>query len=355
MKILCNYTPCGPHYVRSGWGRVFRALGHNFLFWNPQTKSAFDVFSEFEPDVYIGTTYELDRAVYKNVASRPHMRVALYASAWGPYLDGVDPTKYPVVVAGEQEKATVERLKKETGRPDFVFIHAHGHWLEGTMSGWAATGVPYLGVLNAADTFLYLNPPRRPELACDVGFVGGYWGYKARNLDRFLLPLCHPSSGLSVKVFGNQPWPVHQYLGRVDDFTAASLFPSAAVCPNVSEPHSTDLGWDVIERPFKVLCAGGVCVSDYVAEARDLFAEGELPMAKTPREFEDLVRTAVDFPETSARLAAEGRKKVLAEHTYWDRVAQLWTGLGMADEAARTLAMKQRVLDLAENQLCSKP
>jgi hypothetical protein len=325
---------------------VFKALGHDFLFWDPSRKSAFDVFGEYEPELYIGTTYELDRAVAKNIAKRPDMRVALYASAWGPYLDDVDLQKYPLVVASEQEKRTVEALKKETGRPDFVFIHAHDRWLEGTMSGWGQLGLPYLGVLNAADTFVYLNPVRKPELACDVGFVGGYWGYKARNLDRYILPLCHPESGLDVKIFGNQPWPTHRYLGGIDDADAASLFVSAKVCPNVSEPHSTDLGWDVIERPWKILAAGGFCVSDYVEEGNVLFG-GRVPMARSPEEFGDLVRHFLGNPELRAKYAEKGRALVLGAHTYWDRVSQLFTGLGMADEAARTLTTKSEFLDRA--------
>lgn len=351
MKIICNFTPCGPAYVRSGWGRVFRALGHDFLFWDPNTKPAFDVFAEFEPDIYLGTTYETDRAVYKNIAMRPHLRVGLYASAWGPYLKDVDLRQYPLVVASEQEKRTIEQLKRETGKPDFVFIHAHDRWFEGTMSGWRGIGVKALAVLNAADTFVYLNAKPKPELACDIGFVGGYWGYKARNIDRFLLPLLHPSSGLRAKVFGNQPWPVHQYMGGIDDLDAASLFASAGVCPNVSEPHSTDLGWDLIERPFKVLSAGGFCVSDFVEEGRSLFTPDELPMAKTPAEYEDLVRYYLKHPDKREQVRAAGQRKVLEHHTYFDRVAwMLAGGFGMQAEGERCFDVKKRLVFGGANQ-----
>ena len=337
MKILCNFTPCGPSYVRSGWGRVFQALGHQFLFWNPNSKPAFDVFEEFEPDIYLGTTYECDRAVVKNIVSRPHMKVGLYASAWGPYLKNVDLKKYPIVVTSEQERQTIEALKKATGKPDFVFIHAHDKWLEGTMSGWGELGIPYLGVLNAADMFIYYNTKPQPELACDIGFVGGYWPYKARNINKYLMPLLHPTSGLKAKIFGNQPWPCHQYMGGIEDQDAASLFVSAAVCPNVSEPHSTDLGWDLIERPMKVLSSGGLCVSDYVDEGRAIFAEDELPMARNPKEFAELIRNYVKNPEQGLAIRTKGQQKVLSAHTYHHRVAQMFTQFGMTNEAARCL------------------
>jgi hypothetical protein len=344
VRILCNFTPCGPAYVRSGWGRVFQALGHDFRFWDPGQKPAFDIFSEFEPDLYLGTTYETDRAVAKCIAKRPHMKVALYASAWGPYLKDVDLQKYPLVVASEQEKRALAELKKTTGKPDFVFIHAHDRWLDGTMSGWKEIGVDYHGVLNAADTFVYMNGRHRPELECDIGFVGGYWGYKARNIDRYLLPLLHPSSGLRSKVFGNQPWPVHQYLGTCSDEDARDLFVSAAVCPNISEPHSTDCGWDVIERPFKVAAAGGFCVSDYVEEGRDLFTENELPMADNPKRFEELIRYFVEKPGSRDYYQGNMRQKVLAEHTYFDRVADIFSYLGMKKERMQTLLLKASTL-----------
>jgi hypothetical protein len=318
---------------------VFSALGHDFRFWDPNQKPAFDVFSEFEPELYLGTTYETDRAVAKCIARRPHMKVALYASAWGPYLKDVDLQKYPLVVTSEQEKRALADLKKTTGKPDFVFIHAHGRWLDGTMSGWKEIGVDYHGVLNAADTFVYLNGRRRPELECDIGFVGGYWGYKARNIDRYLLPLLHPSTGLRAKVFGNQPWPVHQYLGTCSDEDARDLFVSATVCPNISEPHSTECGWDVVERPFKVMAAGGFCVSDEVDEAEAVFG-GDLLMGIGAGHFQDLVRYYSKNPSEREKWIRAGRGRVLREHTYFDRVADIFGHLGMQNERASTLRLK---------------
>ncbi len=341
MKILCEYTASGPSYVRSGWGHALKACGHDFRFWRPETKSIFDTLAEFEPDIFLGTTYGVDRAMAKCIAARPHMKVGLFASAWGPYINDVDLTRYPIVVASEQEKVIIEKLKRETGRPDFVFIHVTDKYLDGTMGGWREIGVNPIGVLNAADILIYRQGTQRPELTCDVAFCGGYWGYKARNLDRFLLPLCHPSSKLSVKIFGNQPWPIGQYLGSIDDGHVKDLFASATVCPNVSEPHSTDFGFDVIERPFKVLSSGGFCLSDDVDEAREIFTADELSMAETPKEFIELVHHFVDNPECRLPFMEAGRKKVLDSHTYFERTAQFMGGFGLEAEAQAILERKK--------------
>lgn len=344
MKILCIYTDAGPSYVRSGWARVFAACGHQFMFWRPNVKPAMDMFAEFEPDLFIGTTYDLDRAMFKCIATRPQMKVALFGSAWGDAVKDIDRAKYPIVVVNEQEKATIEALKKQTGKPDYVFIHVTNRYLEGTMGGWREIGVTPYGVLNAADTFVYGLGKSRNDLRCDLAFVGGYWPYKARNIDKCILPLCHPSTGLNVKIFGNSPWPVHQYLGLIDDNDVRDLFASATVSPNMSEPHSTDLGWDIVERPFKVLSSGGFCVSDYVEEAREVFTENELPMAKTPAKFIELVRHFIANPDARTSYMEAGRAKVLASHTYFDRVAQMLVNLGLTDEAMNVMKKKEELV-----------
>jgi hypothetical protein len=319
-------------------------MGHEFRFWEAGKEAAFEVFDEFSPEVYLGTSYETDRAITKCIAKRPEMKVAMFGSAWGPYLADVDLKKYPIVVATEQEKHIVENLRKQTGKPDFVFIHAHGRWLDGTMSGWSELGIPYSGILNAADTIINRNGRHRPELQCDVGFVGGYWGYKARNLSSYLLPLCHPDSGLDVKIFGNQPWPTHRWLGGCSDEEACDLFVSATVCPNVSEPHSTDLGFDCIERIFKVPAAGGFVISDYVEEAADLFEHDELPMAGTPKRMEELVRYFVDNPGSRTRYMERMKKKVYSKHTYFDRVSQIFSGLSLDEESKKCMELKTKLL-----------
>src|SRR5262245_32511826 len=111
MKVLCLHTPCGPHYVRSGWGKVFAAVGHDFRFWSMEGKSAFDAFAEYEPDLFIGTTYDLDRATIKCIMARPQMRVILFASANGELTDSLDRQKYPLVIATEEEKEVIRALK----------------------------------------------------------------------------------------------------------------------------------------------------------------------------------------------------------------------------------------------------
>lgn len=343
MKVLCEYTPCGPSYVRTGWGRVLSALGHEFYFWRPELKPAFDIFAEIEPDLFLGTTYGTDRAVAKNIIARPWMKVALFCSAWGKLADEI-PEEYPITRVRHVEKATIEWLKKTCGKPDFVFSHVGDSFLEPVFGGWREIGVEPAGILNAADTFAYLGGARREEFVCDVGFVGGYWPYKATNLDRYMLPLCRPDSGLRVKLFGNQPWPVADYLGLLDDDDQKDVFVSATVCPNVSEPHSTEFGYDIVERPFKVLAAGGFCVSDRVEEMEEVFPRDTLLRVATPHEFFNVIRRCIAYPEDRQSYIEAGRRHVLENHTYFHRVAKMLRLLGEEPEAQRCLDLHKKLV-----------
>lgn len=345
MRILCEYSQGGSSFVRTGWGRVFKALGHSFTFWNPEEKPAFDAFDETRPDAFLGTTYGIDKAVFRCIAARPKMKVGLFASAWGEWVANIDSKKYPIVIATNQEKLIIETLKSTTGKPDFVFIHAGERFLEGILGGWREIGVRPISVLNAADAYIYLGGEHKEEYACDVAFIGGRWPFKARNLDRFLLPLCHPSKGLNVKIFGSTQWPVSNYLGVLDEPEARHVFKSAKVCPNISEPHSTDLGLgDVIERIFKVPASGGMLVSDAVEGIDDIFGKGVVPQADNPRDFESLIRHYIAHPDEREKVIGETRRIVLSDHCYHQRVATFFEEWDLPGEAARCRELHKKLV-----------
>lgn len=341
MRILCHYCHCGPSFVRTGWGHVFQALGHEFHWWEQERKPAFDVFDEVRPDLFLGTTFDLDRATYKCIAARPEMKVVLYASAWGDLINELPLDKYPIVAIKENEKVWLEKLKRETGKPDFVWLHYADAWVDRTLGGWRSIGIEPVGLMNAADVYDYHLGNYRVDLESDVAFVGGFWGYKGKNLAPYMLPLCHKSKGLRAKIWGNQPWPVAQYLGHVNTRLVKDIFRSAVVCPNVHEPHSTDFGFDIVERPFKVLSSGGFCVSDYVESmAKNVFNGDEIPFARSAGEFHDMVEHFVRHPEERIPYMERGYLRVIKEHTYFDRVQRIFEKLGMLDDAVKVGQLK---------------
>tara|TARA_R110002020_G_scaffold18912_2_gene65303 strand:- start:614 stop:1660 length:1047 start_codon:yes stop_codon:yes gene_type:complete len=339
MKILISSD--GPHahyYIRMSWAKVFSAMGHDVQLWHKDEKPAFDIFDEFEPDLFMGQTYNLDNALFKCIKCRPHMKVVMRASDWGDIQKDIDLKKYPILVAQEKEKKLLERLKEETGKPDFVHNHYHENWIKHTHNKWKNIGIKPISLIHAADVFdFYLRPPIE-TLSCDIGFVGGYWPYKAVNLDKYLVSLCHPVGEYKIKIFGSSSWPVVQYLGRIAPENVGALFASATISPNISEPHSQDFGYDIIERPFKILMSGGFCISDYVESmANDVFTNDEIVFAKTVKEFKTLIDYYIKNPEKRLKHIQSGYESVVQNHTYFHRVSKILSELGMDTEANKCM------------------
>ena len=339
MKIMIsNDGPHAHYYIRLGWAKVFQAIGHEVAVWDINDKSAFDAFDEFEPDIFMGQTYNIDRAVFNCISERPHLKVVMRASDWGDMQNHIDLEKYPVLVANKEEIVWVERLKREFDKPDFVHNHYHDNCLKETHNRWKTIGIRPVSLLHAADVFDYAEAGEIDFLKSDVAFVGGYWPYKAKSLDKYLLRLCHPVGKFNIKIFGGSDWPVVQYLGRVQNENVKHVFRSAKVSPNVSEPHSQDFGYDIIERPFKILMSGGFCVSDYVESmANDVFVNEEILFAKTPEEFEKIIQYFVNHPDERLPYIERGHQFVLNNHTYFHRVAKIFQELDMPKEAEKCL------------------
>lgn len=347
MKIMiANDGPAAHYYIRVGWAKAFNASGHEALLWDIGSQPAFDVFDQFEPDIFMGQTYNLDKATFKCIKERPHLKVVLRASDWGDIQQEIDLDKYPILVASDEEKSLIERLKKETGKPDFVHNHYHDNWLKVTHNKWEDIGVKPVSLIHGADVIEHLNPIKNPLFESDVSFIGGYWPYKAVNLDRYIIPLCHPVGKYNVKIFGNSDWPVSQFLGRIDGQYAKDIFYSAKICPNVSEPHSQAFGYDIIERPFKVLASRGFCISDYVQSmAEDVFNNGEIVFAKTPDEFHQLIEHYVNNPDERLSYINKGYETVMSQHTYFHRAAKIFEELNMAQHSEGCLQALSSIIN----------
>lgn len=333
MKILIiNDSDAGPSHVRNGWRRVFEHLGHEVKMWATHKEPAFDAFAEFQPDIYIGTTYEpgLSSAVIKCLKRLPECRVALFASGWGDIVDNLDREKYPIVYVTEEEIGRVGELQ-ETGQLKFVFIHATDEYLPGILGGWETIGAKPVGILNAADSFLFSGGRYRSELDCDAFFCGGYWPYKAQNLDPYILGL---PPQLSVRIHGRGHWPTARYFGAIDVETERDYFLSAKVCLNVSEPHSQAVGADTVERLFKAAYAGGFVVSDYIEEAEKLFGDC-IHFCRTSKEFHETVEHFAQNPDERLSFIQKSSELFRREHTYFNRVQKMLMNLGFEEEAKR--------------------
>lgn len=315
-------------------------MGHEFTFWRPHELPIFDAFDMYfkgQSDcLFLGTTYGADEAVVRCLEKYPDVRVGMFASVWGRMGEGIDTSLYPIDMAKEEEKQNIERLFKNIARPDFVFLHCVPSYLEGLLGYWKNIGPKIASIMNAADIMVYRPVEPVAELACDGAMVGGYWPYKAKNLDAYIFPLVQTGKQYNVKIFGNSRWPIPQYLGQISLQDEVSLYSSAKVCLNTHEPHSNSLAYDCVERPAKTAACGGAVLSDYV-EGWNEILENRIMMAKTPKEFEEMFIYLLENSEYRNKYAKTIQREIISKHTYHHRVSQFFRLLCMNQEADNCL------------------
>lgn len=352
MNIVIQDANCAPHYVRNSWARVFNSCGHRSFLWQKESCPTFDLFNQIKPiDLLIINTYDVDEATCRCIKNNQETRVIMFASAWGDLIDKMNKEEYPIVRVSDNEKRILGKLKKETGKPDYVFIHTTPNYMQETMGGWNEIGIRPVSILNGADTFSYLGAVEKEEYKSDISFIGGRWPFKAKNIDRLLLPLCEFPSKYKIKIFGNTPWPVNQYLGQIHDDEVKHVFKSAIVCPNISEPHSYIYS-DLVERLWKIPLSDGLVVSDKACDLYNIFANGYdclCPTFDSPKELSELVDYYNKEFEIRQHLIWKQKRCILNHGTYFHRCSKMFFELDLFDESKKILDVyKLKYKDLLE-------
>jgi len=331
MKILISNENRNAHYyIRMGHAKAFSACGHECVVWDLQSKSVFDAFDEFEPDIFWGQTYNLNNAIIKCIEERPHLRVILRAPDWSDLADKVK-SKYPILTAQQDEIDLVNKLRDLTGKPNFLHCHYTQKSIEQTHKRWIDNDYNVVSMLNGADLFDFHNGSYNNIYESDICFIGGRWGYKAKNLDPYLVKLCHPKYDYNIKIFGNQNWGIPNYCGFINDEDAKHALSSSKICPNISEPHSNEYGYDIVERPFKLLSNKCFVISDHVQDLEDIIKG--IVYVKSPEEFKEKIDYYLNNEEERSSIANLGYSEVMNNHTYFHRIANIFTNINLQHEA----------------------
>ena len=336
----------GPHahyYQRMSWAKAFNACLNEVSVWDINQVPAFDAFDTFEPDIFLGQSYNIDRAVYQCIKERPHLKVGLRAGDWGDFGKNIDRLKFNVLFADMMEIDLIRKLKDETGKPDFVHIHYDEDAVKVTHNNWEDSGIKVESLMMSADIFDYTGGIHKEEYSSDVSFVGGYWPYKAQIIDRYLLPLCYPLGKYKIKIYGNQKWSLPQYMGYADNDEVKNIFASSKVCPNLSEPHAHAFGFDVNERCFKLLSNRSFCVSDGIPALKKIFKDKGVVFADAPKSFQELVHYYINNAEERQKHIDLGYNTEKEHHTNFHRAAQIFHALGLEKKSQECLAFLDKM------------
>lgn len=324
------------HYQRMAWANAFMKCGFEVAYWEINARPAFDVFDQFQPDIFMGQAYNLDKATIKCIKERPHLKVGLRAGDWGDQTPNIDHNKFNILTCGVKERNVLEDLKNQTGQPEFIHIHYTPNAIQHTHNRFESIGIKPVSLMMCADTESYGDAKFDPALECDIGFVGGFWPYKGQVIEPYLFPLLNPVGKYKTKIFGNQPWRVNQYCGMIQDEKVKDLFVSAKICPNLSEPHAQEYGFDVNERIFKILYAGGFCISDNVEGYHTLFKDSVV-FADNPNHFKELTDHYLKNPADRLGLAKSGQDIVKKNHTGFHRISTILQEFGLGHLSSKLI------------------
>jgi hypothetical protein len=347
MNCIIEVQSGSSQYVRRSWANVLESIGYKCHFYNIEADSINDIFNRVgNVNLLLGTTYNLNRTIVKQIHSRPEMKVALYCSGFGKLCDEIDLKKYPIQVVSEEEKKWVEQIKE---RISCCHIHIQDNLVGDYIGGWTSTfGIPTIGMMNGADLFTYWDAKSDEKYAADLSFVGGMWPYKGRNLDK-LVRLCREQwRNINIKIYGQGGWDVPQWLGAIDWSEDAKVFASSKVCPNFSEPHSTESPInDLVERIFKVPAAGGFLICDDV-DLSHTGLETYVPQFTDYNGFLETIEYYLKPGHEKVRQSLMLRQKEIVwdKHTYFERIGKLLSIIGLEQDSKKCFNKKTELFPL---------
>ncbi len=309
---FCNPDGGAFKYITGGLINAFETIGIACERWNGVPGN----IKKFNPTIYIGAT-GWRQAIPKDLKARIVLHV-------NPYCGETVQHKGPVI------NETPEGVKWAlANKPDAVFGYGLQSDIDRYWKKWRrhTTVVP----LPPAGDSTRFYPDISQEFQCEIGFLGGRWGYKAKSIDYWLLPtLRHFDS----KVYGWGGWDnLPKFCGKIKDGKDRQLLSSCIVGPSIHEPHSHKYGLDIPERIFKVPLCGTVTISEPVSGMRRYFPGDMLPIAQSPEEYLSMCSELISNDEMRRNLETKQRKHVLKHHTYFSRVAAILDALELPEWA----------------------
>jgi len=320
LKFLWRIEAGASFWIMRGLATALKQLGHEFFFWDSSKISAFKAFGDIEPDIAFLQNYNLDNAQIKCCNNRPNLKVILKSGFFGDFVREYK-DKFDTGPFCEED-----HLKKTLQIKNITAVFGYGLEPEYILGDWKSYGYKLWGFLPAADPTVYYPVQSQSEYKSDLCFVGGYWPYKSQQLD-WLVKLCYPVGQYNIKILGNGIWPVVQYIGQVSDADQLIYQSSATICPNLSEPHATNItkGFEINERIFKLGISKCFVLSDYVQNYTKIFNNEQLILCKTFDDFKDNIDHYLKYPEKRQPYIDALYKEVLQNHTYSNRAQELLT------------------------------
>ena len=313
MKVLCVLSRYaygkperGENYDYVHFVAAFERMGHEVDFFDSGDRSLHIDFAD------------LNVALIERVASwRPDVIfcVLMHYEIWFESLDLIR-AKSPAVVVNW---GTDDSWKfKEASR--FFAEHVDLHV---TTDPAATEAAPSRALDNvflsqwAASSATLAEPCLSQSCRYDVSFVGSMYGYRAEWLGALR------ASGIAVSCFGHGTDK-----GVVDAAEIPQIYQTSRISLNFSgsgqNPGDLMHQRQIKARTFEVPGAGGFLLTEVAPGLERYFALGrEIATFDSPAELAEKVRYFLDRPAERDAIARAGHARVIAEHTYEQRISEI--------------------------------
>jgi spore maturation protein CgeB len=229
--------------------------------------------------------------------------------------------------------ATLDRIEQDTADPfrqlipryDLVLTYGGGEPVIQAYEGFGARRcVP---IYNALDPSTHFPVPADRRFVGDLGFLGNRLPDREARVEEFFLRAAAAQPDriflLGGSGWGDKSMPgnVH-YVGHVytADHNAFNSSPTAVL--NVNRESMARYGFSPPTRVFEAVGAAACLITD-AWEGIELFLEpgSEVLVAHTGDDVAEHIRAL--RPDDATRIGATARRRILSEHTYDHRAAQL--------------------------------
>lgn len=200
-------------------------------------------------------------------------------------------------------------------------------------------------IYNAVDPDTHHAVPPEPRFQADLAFLGNRLPDREARVEEFFLKAAALAPDRRC-ILGGSGWGDKQMPGNVDyvghvytaDHNAFNTSPLAVL--NISRESMARYGFSPATRVFEAAGAAACLITDYWEGLEQfLDPDREVLVARSGEEVAEHVRALT--PERAQAIGRAAQRRVLSEHTYAHRAAQvesLLTGQGMGTRAVRATA-----------------
>lgn len=342
MKILFHVPHLNTIYagrtIYQGYKDAFTDLGHQFRYLTADDNQKL-VFDNYAPDVLFAglssyTLKYLDLNAVKECKKRG-MKVFINVPFWVSPMSKTRINETPSLSTNQN----FINLIKSGNYGDVYYNVCEQN--DPRMGGFEkVTGYKYYTIPLAANKKMHFYEYSE-KFRSDISFLGTNLPEKERFFKEVIQPL---KNKYNVKFFG-QDWTfLDKFLGssqklghffnvpylksiqkpKLDLSDERKIYSSAIISLNVHEDYQRKFGSDCNERTFKIPLCGGFEITDDVACIRKYFRDGEeIVIAKDKKDWLEKINFYVSNPEKRGKIIEAGMARVLADHTYHNRVQEL--------------------------------